>query len=198
MIALSAQEKRILSLSEPLAAALGLDIVRVRIMGGKRPVLQIMIDRVGGGLSDVEDCATFSRQLSALMDDADPITEPYRLEISTPGIDRPLTRPGDFARWAGHLAKIELAMPIEGRRRFQGVIQGEDESGVTVILDDDSALVAGVHDMTKASLVLTDALIDAAQALGGLPPQPGDAEFEGLDAEDDEPDPFNQNPESGA
>lgn len=198
MIAASIQEQSILKLSEPLASELGLEIVRVRIMGGKRPVLQIMIDREGGAPSDVEDCAVFSRQFSAIMDAEDPISDPYRLEVSTPGIDRPLTRPGDFARWVGHLAKVELAMPVDGRRRFQGVIEKEDEDGITLLLGDDSALVASLHEMTKASLILTDDLLEAAQKVGGLPPQPGDPDFDGFESEDDETDPFNPNPESGA
>ncbi|MEM9225883.1 MAG: ribosome maturation factor RimP [Pseudomonadota bacterium] len=188
MIALSQQEQRILSMAEPLAGELGLEVVRVRIMGGRRPLLQIMIEKSDGAPTDVEDCADFSRALSPVLEVEDPISEAYRLEVSTPGIDRPLTRPGDFGRWIGHLAKIELAMPIDGRRRFQGMINREDENGAAIELDDQSELVAQIHEMTKASLVLTDALVDAAQTAGSAPPQPGDPEFERFETDEAEND----------
>jgi len=185
-------------MADPLATELGLEIVRIRIMGGKRPLLQIMIEKAGGAPTDVEDCATFSRNLSPILEAEDPISEAYRLEVSTPGIDRPLTRVGDFGRWVGHLAKIELTMPLQGRRRFQGIIQREDEDGVAVELDDESELVAKVHEMSKASLVLTDELIDAAASDGTLPPQPGDDEFEGLETDEAEIETIEDNQESGA
>lgn len=198
MIALSQQEKTILSLIEPVADGLGMEIVRVRLMGGNRPILQIMAEKAGGAPTNVEDCADLSHGISPVLEAADPISDPYRLEVSTPGIDRPLTRPGDFGRWTGHLAKVELAMPINGRRRFQGIIQREDENGVAIELDDESELVAHVHDMTKASLVLTDELIDAAQKAGGLPPQPDDENFSGLEVDETDEDSDDNNEESGA
>ncbi|MEO1642952.1 MAG: ribosome maturation factor RimP [Pseudomonadota bacterium] len=186
LITISPQEERILALSEPLASDLGLEVVRIRVMGGRRPLLQIMIEKAGGAPTDVEDCASFSRQLSPILEAEDPISEAYRLEVSTPGIDRPLTRAGDFGRWVGHLAKVELAMPLDGRRRFQGKIAREDENGVAIELDDESELVAQVHEMTKASLILTDELIDMAAAAGTLPPQPGDENFEGFETDEAE------------
>ena len=198
MITLSPQEDRIFALADPLANELGLDIVRVRIMGGNRPLLQIMIEKAGGAPTDVEDCATFSRNLSPILEAEDPISEAYRLEVSTPGIDRPLTRVGDFERWVGHLVKIELTMPLDGRRRFQGIIQREDEAGVAIELDDESELVAQVHEMSKASLVLTDELIDAATLEGSAPPQPGDQDFEGFETDESETDTIDHNQESGA
>ena len=198
MITLSPQEDRIFALADPLANELGLDIVRVRIMGGNRPLLQIMIEKAGGAPTDVEDCATFSRNLSPILEAEDPISEAYRLEVSTPGIDRPLTRIGDFGRWVGHLVKIELTMPLDGRRRFQGIIQREDEAGVAIELDDESELVAQVHEMSKASLVLTDELIDAATLEGSAPPQPGDEDFEGFETDESETDTIDHNQESGA
>lgn len=200
MIALTQQEKTILSLIEPLAEGLGMEVVRVRLMGGKRPTLQIMAEKAGGAPTNVEDCAELSHAISPVLEAADPVSDPYRLEVSTPGIDRPLTRPGDFGRWTGHLAKVELAMPIEGRRRFQGVIQREDKNGVAIELDDESELVAQVHEMSKASLVLTDELIEAAKAAGGLPPQPDDENFSGLDVDDtgDDDNENNNDEDSGA
>ena len=182
----------------PLATELGLEIVRIRIMGGKRPLLQIMIEKAGGAPTDVEDCATFSRNLSPILEAEDPISEAYRLEVSTPGIDRPLTRVGDFGRWVGHLAKIELTMPLQGRRRFQGIIQREDDHGVAIELDDESELVAQVHEMSKASLILTDELIDAAASDGTLPPQPGDEEFASLETDEADTETLEDNQESGA
>lgn len=184
MIAQSEQEKRILSLAEPVATDLGLEIVRVRLSGGRRPVMQIMIDRKGGALADVEDCASLSRRLSAILEEEDPVSGPYALEVSTPGIDRPLTRPGDFAAWEGHVAKIELAVPIEGRRRFSGVILGEDEAGVHIELEGETQLTARIDELTKASLVLTDELLDEATARGGLPPQPDEAGFDAFERDE--------------
>ncbi|MEL6666178.1 MAG: ribosome maturation factor RimP [Pseudomonadota bacterium] len=198
LITLSPQEDRIFAMADPLASELGLEVVRIRIMGGNRPLLQIMIEKAGGAPTDVEDCATFSRNLSPILEAEDPISEAYRLEVSTPGIDRPLTRVGDFGRWVGHLAKIELTMPLEGRRRFQGVIRREDEAGVAIELDDESELVAQVHEMSKASLILTDELIDAAASDGTLPPQPGDEDFDSLETDEAESDTLDNNPETGA
>ena len=185
-------------MADPLANELGLEVVRIRIMGGNRPLLQIMIEKAGGAPTDVEDCATFSRNLSPILEAEDPISEAYRLEVSTPGIDRPLTRVGDFGRWIGHLAKIELIMPLEGRRRFQGIIRREDDAGVAIELDDESELVAHVHEMSKASLILTDELIDAAASDGTLPPQPGDEDFDSLETDEAESDTLENNPETGA
>lgn len=186
MIVLTEQERRILSLIQPVAEGIGMEIVRLRVQGGRRPHLQIMAERAGGAPTDVEDCARLSRALSPTLDAADPISEAYTLEVSTPGIDRPLTRPGDFARWIGHAVKIELARPIDGRRRFTGVITGEDQDGAHIELDDETELVAGIHEMSRASLVLTDELIEAARAAGNLPPQPEDDEESLADFEIDE------------
>lgn len=186
MIVLTEQERRLLSLVQPVAEGIGMEIVRLRVQGGRRPHLQIMAERAGGAPTDVEDCARLSRALSPTLDAADPISEAYTLEVSTPGIDRPLTRPGDFARWIGHAVKIELARPIDGRRRFTGIITGEDQDGAHIELDDETELVAGIHEMSRASLVLTDELIEAARAAGNLPPQPEDDEESLADFEIDE------------
>ncbi len=190
MIALTEQERRLLDLLRPVAEGLGMEIVRLRVSGGRRPHLQIMAERAGGAPTDVEDCARLSRAVSPVLEAEDPISEAYILEVSTPGIDRPLTRPGDFARWIGHAARIELSRPIDGRRRFTGTIMSEDEAGVHIELDDETELVAGVHEMSRASLVLTDELIEAARASGNLPPQPDEDmldDFE-IDESEDETD----------
>lgn len=188
MIALTEQERHILSLVTPVAESLGMEIVRLRIMGGRRPHLQVMAEKSGGAPTDVEDCARLSRAIGPVLDDADPIKEAYALEVSTPGIDRPLTREGDFGRWVGHAAKVELARPIDGRRRFTGIIMGEDEDGAHLELDDETELVAHVHEMSRASLILTDELIEAARAAGTLPPQPDEDDLGDLEIDEGQDD----------
>ncbi|MGH1422404.1 MAG: ribosome maturation factor RimP [Hyphomonas sp.] len=188
MIALTQQERRILELIAPVAEDLGMEIVRLRVMGGRKPQLQIMAERLGGAPTNVEDCARLSRGIGPVMEVADPITEAYTLEVSTPGIDRPLTRPGDFGRWIGHFAKIELIQPLDGRRRFTGKILSEDDDGAHLELDDETELVAHVDEMSRASLVLTDELIEAARASGNLPPQMDDDGLVDFDIDESEED----------
>ena len=186
MIAQTEQEKRILSLIEPQAAGLNMEIVRIRVMGGNRPILQIMAEKAGGAPTDVEDCASLSRAMSEVLDVDDPITDRYTLEVSTPGIGRPLTRAGDFKRWIGHAAKLELIRPLDNQRRFRGVITGEADGKVQIQLDDETELEAGIDELSKASLILTDELIAAARQSGTLPPQDDDlSEFE-IDETQDE------------
>lgn len=165
---------------------MGIEVVRIRMMGGRTPTLQIMIEKTDGG-TDVEHCADFSRAISPLLDVHDFIDAKYHLEISTPGIDRPLTRAKDFSKWVGHLTKVELAIPIEGRRRFTGEIISEDNGTVVILLDDGMELEADVSGMTKASLVLTEDLIAAAQAEGGVL-DAEDGAFDDIEEEGDEPD----------
>jgi ribosome maturation factor RimP len=143
-----------------------------------------MTEKAGGAPTDVEDCAKLSRAMSEMLDADDPIKDRYTLEVSTPGIDRPLTRPGDFARWVGHAAKLELIRPLENRRHFQGVITAETDGHVTLRLDDATELEAEITELAKASLILTDKLIDAARNAGTLPPQ--DNELEDYDIDDTE------------
>ncbi len=149
----------------PAAEALGFELVRVRFGGGARPVLQIMAERENGEMS-VEDCARLSRTVSALLDVEDPIAGEYTLEVSSPGIDRPLTRQKDFARFTGHLARLEVAAPINGQRRFRGALAGlTGENGNVLRLEPEEkggALEIPLAQITKAQLVLTDALIAAS------------------------------------
>ena len=184
MITLTEQEKRILGTVDPIAVRLGLEVVRLRVTGGRRPGIQIMVDKAGGALATIDDCARLSRKLGPEFEEHDPLPEAYTLEVSTPGIDRPLTRPGDFARWIGHAVKVELARPLEGRRRLKRIITGEGDDGAIVQLDDHSELVVEIHEMTKASLILTDELIDAARATAGLPPQPDLDDLSGFEIDD--------------
>lgn len=163
MRAQSELETRILGMIEPSAKALGLDIVRIRVTGSRRPTLQIMAEKPDGTV-DVEDCAKLSRKISPILETEDPIAGEYALEVSSPGIDRPLTRVGDFGKWIGHEVRIEIAYPVDGRRRFHGFIDAEKDGVVTVTLKEGGVATIPVSEMSKAHLVLTDKLIKQAQA----------------------------------
>ncbi|MGB8364253.1 MAG: ribosome maturation factor RimP [Rhizomicrobium sp.] len=143
----------------PVVEAAGYRLVRLRLIGTKRKTLQVMAERADG-LMDVEDCARLSRALSEFLDAEDPIEGEYVLEVSSPGIDRPLTRITDFARWAGHEAKLELNAPDEtGRRRFKGLLLGLD--GNDVVLDaGGTRMKFAFRNIAEAKLVLTDRLIE--------------------------------------
>lgn len=156
-------EKRIKALVEPAIEDLGFELVRVRLSGEQRAVLQIMADRADGRPISVDDCADISRAVSAILDVDDPIRTAYRLEVSSPGIDRPLTRPKDFAAYAGLEVKIELERLVEGRRRFRGELKGIEDGTITIETDQGPATVA-FADVRDAKLVMTDALLEMAQA----------------------------------
>ncbi len=169
MRAQSELEIRILDMIEPEAKAMGLDVVRLRVMGSHTPVLQIMAEKPDGTM-DVEDCAKFSRRISPILETEDPIAGEYSLEVSSPGIDRPLTRRGDFAKWATHEVKVELGSPnAEGRKRFHGWIIGETDGVVELTLKDGGSAKVAVDDLVKAHLVLTDKLIQDARSRGQAP-----------------------------
>ena len=154
-----ARVERMLS---PSIEDMGYALVRVRMMGGKgRPTLQVMAERQDAGEMTVDDCASLSRAISALLDVEEPIPGAYTLEVSSPGIDRPLVRPADFERFAGYEAKLETARPIAGRRRFRGKLLGLAGDRVRLALGGDAADVAEIAlaELAEAKLVLTDALI---------------------------------------
>jgi len=151
------------SLIEPVAQALGYSLVRVRISASHRPVLQVMAERADG-LMEVEDCARLSRAISALFDEVDPIESEYSLEVSSPGIDRPLTRRRDYEAYAGHEARLDLKAPLDGRKRIKGQLKGlrgEDVLIETTVGEKQELTVLSVpHTLIgEAKLVLTDALI---------------------------------------
>ncbi|MBI1340545.1 ribosome maturation factor RimP [bacterium] len=183
MRTLSEQERRILELVEPEARALGLDIVRIRVMGTRRPVVQIMTEQPDGTV-DVEHCASLSRQVSPVLDAADPISGEYVLEVSSPGIDRPLTRAGDFAKWVGHEVRVELAQGVDGRRRFHGFIAGEEGGVARLDLKDGGTAELALSEMVKANLVLTDRLIAETQARGQALDFVDDGAFDEIRTED--------------
>jgi ribosome maturation factor RimP len=140
---------------------MGYELVRAAVLGTNRPTVQIMADRADGAAIVVEDCEAISRALGAVLDVADLIPGAWSLEVSSPGIDRPLTRPRDWQRYAGHRAKAELAIPHEGRKRFAGIILAATESHATLRLDDATAVTILLADVHRAKLVLTDELIAA-------------------------------------
>jgi ribosome maturation factor RimP len=143
----------------PLVEAAGYKLVRLRLIGGKRKTLQVMAERPDGTM-DVEDCAKLSRALSEYLEAEDPIEGEYDLEVSSPGIDRPLTRITDFARWAGHEAKLELVAPdATGRKRFKGTLLGLEGNDV-VIEAQNTRLKFPFGSIAEAKLVLTDRLIE--------------------------------------
>jgi ribosome maturation factor RimP len=153
---------KIESMVGPSLAAMGYGIVRIAFTGGRRPTLQIMAERSDGAAMTVEDCATISHTVSALLDVADPIASSYMLEISSPGIDRPLTRRADYERFAGFEAKIEMQRPVEGRRRFRGKLMGLEGDDAKLLVGPDM-LRLPLDAIARAKLVLTDELIAATQ-----------------------------------
>jgi ribosome maturation factor RimP len=140
----------------------GFDIVRVLLSGDRRPKLQIMVERRDGTPIGVDDCAEASRLISAVLDVEDPLSGSYVLEVSSPGIDRPLTRLGDFERFAGFEARVELRIPLAGRRRFRGRLRGVDHDRIRLETEDEE-IELSFDDIQKAKLVLTDDLIAASQ-----------------------------------
>ena len=168
---------------DALLASMGFVLVRVLLMGKERPTLQIMAERLDGLAMGAEDCAEISRALSPLLENEDPIKEAYTLEVSSPGVDRPLTRAYDFARFSGHKVKIEAKFDIGGQRRFSGTLAGvevDDRQQPVLLLDvrentgDVTLLRLPIPDLAKAKLTMTDALLDAAQENAFTPPMAPD------------------------
>lgn len=157
---------RVAALAEPVVEDLGFRLVRVRVTGAEGCTVQIMAERPDGTLT-IDDCEALSRALSPVLDVADPVDRAYRLEISSPGMDRPLVRKSDFERYIGHLAKIEMSVAAEGRKRFRGVLTGVEGEAACLRRDDAKAgenadVLLPIEDMSEARLVLTDALIAEA------------------------------------
>ena len=153
-------EERIVALIEPAAEDMGYRLVRVRLSGLRRKHLQIMAERLSDGRMEIEDCTQLSRVTSAILDESDPIADVYDLEVSSPGIDRPLMRIEDFERFVGYDAKCETVAMIDGRKRFKGVIAGVDGDQVRLKLPDaEREAVLAFSNLADARLVLTDRLI---------------------------------------
>ncbi len=154
-------ELRLAAIVGPTLEGMGYELVRVVVLGRDRPTVQVMADRADGSQITVADCEAISHALGAVLDVEDPIPGTWSLEISSAGIDRPLTRPKDWNRFAGHLARAETVAPVEGRRRFSGIALGADETGARLRLDDGNEIVLPLNAIRRAKLVLTDALIAA-------------------------------------
>lgn len=161
---------RVAALVEPTLHDLGFRLVRAKVTAQNGCTVQIMAERPDGTMT-VEDCEVASKAVSPVLDVDDPIGRPYHLELSSPGIDRPLARLEDFSRWAGHVAKIEMEEPIYNRKRFRGILLGLDAGNARLQRDDaradeDAVVLLPVDGMAEARLVLTDALIDEALRRG--------------------------------
>lgn len=179
---------RVSAVAGPVLQGMGYRLVRIKVSGEQGCTVQIMAERPDGTML-IEDCEAISKALSPVLDVADPIDRAYRLEISSPGIDRPLVRRSDFERYAGHLVKIEMAVPHQGRKRFRGTLGGIEGDAVRLHRDDtrpgeDTEALLVLEDIADARLVLTDELIaesmrrgkiaerEMKQNLGLLPPPP--------------------------
>jgi ribosome maturation factor RimP len=156
------ETRPITAMIAPSLEAMGYRVVRVAFTGGRRPTLQIMAERRDGAAMSVDDCADISRTVSALLDVADPIPVAYALEVSSPGIDRPLIDRDDFVRYAGYEAKVEMSNLIDGRKRFRGRLLGADDSAVRIAVEDREVALP-LAEVVRAKLVLTDELLAAAQ-----------------------------------
>lgn len=169
LIAKAAIDRRLAEVVTPTIEGMGFELVRVRLMGGQTKTLQLMCERPNGGI-EVDDCARISTAVSAVLDVEDPLVEAYTLEVSSPGIDRPLTRLKDFDMWSGYEARIETTELIDGQRRFKGLLQGTEGDEVLIEIesnksDDGTGLVTiGLKFdwLSDAKLILTDELIREA------------------------------------
>ncbi|MDB5557840.1 MAG: hypothetical protein JWQ36_774 [Enterovirga sp.] len=176
---------RVAQLVEPVLADLGFRLVRVKVSAQNGSTVQIMAERPDGTMT-VEDCEAVSRAVSPVLDLEDPVAQAYHLEVSSPGIDRPLVRASDFRRWAGYDAKIELGVPLEGRKRFRGIVRDADETTATIELPDapgDEEVVAqlSLADIAEARLVLSDELIRESLRRGKAAGEAADAAGEAAD-----------------
>lgn len=161
LIAKTAIDRRLAEILIPVIEDMGFELVRLRLQGGKTATLQIMADRPDGGIN-VDDCAEISTMVSATLDVEDPIEDKYNLEVSSPGIDRPLTRLKDFATFEGYEAKLETNQPIDGRKRFTGVLAGVEGEDVLINIEvggETQTIGLNFDWLSDAKLMLTDELI---------------------------------------
>lgn len=192
LIAKTAIDRRLAGIVGPAIEGLGFELVRIRLMGGKQRILQIMADRPEGGI-EVDDCAKISTAVSAILDVEDPIEDNYTLEVSSPGIDRPLTRLKDFEIWKGWEARIETTELIDGRRRFKGALAGVEDDEVLILLEEagEEVTIGLKFDwLSDAKLILTEDLIAEMlrqkKASGSFDELQFD-EIEETDGEDEDP-----------
>ena len=157
LIAKAAMDQRLFKILNPIIEGLGYEVVRLRLMTGNTPILQIMAQKADGTM-EVDGCAEISTAVSALMDVEDPIIEAYTLEVSSPGIDRPLTRLKDFDQWIGYSAKVETEQLVDGRRRFKGEVAGTEGDEILITIDE-GTIGLKFDWLAEAKLILTDDLI---------------------------------------
>jgi ribosome maturation factor RimP len=176
LIAETGTAARVAAIAEPILEGLGYRLVRVRVSGADGCTVQVMAERPDGTMQ-VEDCEAVSRALSPVLDETDPVDRAYRLEVSSPGIDRPLVRRSDFERYAGHVVKIEMEIPVDGRKRFRGTLLGAEGDAARIRGDEakpdqvkpdqvkpdqPAEFLLAIGDMAEAKLVLTEALVTEA------------------------------------
>ncbi|MBN8901890.1 MAG: ribosome maturation factor RimP [Rhodospirillales bacterium 69-11] len=154
-------EGRLAAIVGPTLDGMGYELVRVAVLGRERPTVQIMADRADGSQISIEDCEAISHAVGAVLDVEDPLPGAWQLEVSSAGIDRPLTRAKDWTRFAGHQARVEMQFPVDGRKRFAGVVLGADGDVARLRLDDGAEVSLRLDAIRRAKLVLTDALIEA-------------------------------------
>ena len=162
LVARTAIDRRLAEIVKPAVEAAGFELVRLRLMSGKTRTLQIMADRAEGGI-EIDELGEITTLVGAVLDVEDPLEDAYVLEVSSPGIDRPLTRLKDFDTWSGHEARIETSELIDGRRRFKGTLQGTEDGEVLIEIDDQGEPVTiGLQFdwLSDAKLILTDELIE--------------------------------------
>ncbi|MEL6479640.1 MAG: ribosome maturation factor RimP [Pseudomonadota bacterium] len=157
MVAKAAFDKRLAEIVRPTIEGMGFELVRLRFMSGKKATVQVMAERPDGTM-EIEDCADLSRAMSAVLDVEDPISGEYALEVSSPGIDRPLTRLADFDRWEGYEARLETDEMIDGRKRFKGLLAGTEDDEVLIEIDE-GTIGLKFDWLSDAKLILTDDLI---------------------------------------
>jgi ribosome maturation factor RimP len=189
LVAKTAIDRRLADIVQPVIEGLGFELVRLRLMGGKTRVLQIMADRPDGGIG-VDECGEISTAVSAVLDVEDPVEENYVLEVSSPGIDRPLTRLKDFDVWKGWEARIETSELIDGRRRFKGDLAGiEGEEVLITIEESGEEVTIGLKFdwLSDAKLILTDALISEMLRQKKVA-EPAEGQFDEIDETDGDED----------
>lgn len=153
---------RLTALVEPMLDGMGYALVRVHLSASRRPTLQVMAERRDGQPMAVEDCTAISRNLSAMLDVEDPIPDAYDLEVTSPGLDRPLIRPEDFDRFAGALAMVETRQPMDGKKRFKGRLLGRNDEGAIRVVVAETEVVIPLTEVSRAKLVPDDIAIAAA------------------------------------
>lgn len=179
------QETRIAAIIEPAIKGLGYDLVRVKILPANGCTLQIMAEDENGNFT-ITDCEKVSHEINPILDVEDPIDRAYHLEVSSPGIDRPLVRARDFERWAGHEARIELIDMLNGRRRFRGLIEGVDDGHAIINVPDvpegaDPIFKLALDNIGEAKLIMTDKLLEEAAKRQAENPEPEDPDVETIE-----------------